>query len=83
MSLDKLKYKDNQLYMEGYITAVKDGGVEIDFKGRLGSMSIPKRMLISDYQPKVGQTVGFMMSHPEIESDLVDETYRKVTNKEE
>lgn len=83
MALEDLKYKDNLMYMQGFITKVKDGGVEIDFKGRLGSMSIPLRMLISDYKPEVGQTIGFVMSHPEIESNLIDETYRKVMNKEE
>lgn len=77
MPADDLKYSKNLMYVQGIITSVKDGGVEIDLKGRLGSMSIPMRMLISDYSPKVGHTVGFVMSHPEIESDTLDETYYK------
>ncbi len=82
MGIDSLKYKNNLMYMEGYIVSVQDAGVEIDLKGRLGMMKIPMRMLISDYPLKVGQTIGFMMSHPEVLSDEIDETYRKTINKE-
>ncbi len=68
--------------MQGYIVGIEDAGVEIDLKGRLGHIKVPMRMLISDYPLKVGQTIGFMMSHPEVESDEIDETYHKTVNKE-
>lgn len=83
MGKETLKFKDNLLYMQGIITSVTDGGVQIDLKGRLGSMSLPMRMLITDYDLKPGLTIGFMMSHPEVESDGIDETYRKTRAKEE
>lgn len=57
-----MKYGDKLIYMEGIITEVHDGAVAIDLKGRLGSLRIPLRMLISDYPLQVGQTVGFRMS---------------------
>lgn len=60
-----MKYGDKLIYMEGIITEVTDGGVSIDLKGRLGSLKIPMRMLISDKKPEVGQEVGFRMSFPE------------------
>ncbi len=82
MGINNLKYKDNLMYMEGYIVSVKDGGVQIDLKGRLGKLTVPMRMLITDYPLKEGQTVGFMMGHPEVESDEIDETYHKTINKE-
>lgn len=83
MALEDLKHADKLLYMEGIVTRVTDGGIEFDFKGRLGAMKVPMRMIISDYPIKVGQTVGFKMSFPEIESDAVDETYHKGKDKEE
>ncbi|MEY8304214.1 CBO2463/CBO2479 domain-containing protein [Anaerosalibacter bizertensis] len=56
----------NQNYFQGKITDISDGGIEIEFSGRLGNMRIPKRMLISDKEPKVGSEVGFMMTYPEV-----------------
>ena len=56
------KYTDKLIYMEGVIVEVHDGAVGIDLKGRLGFLKIPMRMLISDYEIKVGQEVGFNMS---------------------
>ena len=56
------KYTDKIIYMEGIIVEVHDGAVGIDLKGRLGYMKIPMRMLITDYEIKVGQEVGFNMS---------------------
>ena len=52
-----MKYKDKIIYMEDIITKVEDGAVEIDFKGRLGHIKVPLRMLITDYPLKVGQEV--------------------------
>ncbi len=63
---NKLKYKDKPIYMEGIIVSISDGAVEIDLKGRLGKLKIPKRMLISDNDILEGQTVGFMMTYPEL-----------------
>ena len=56
------KYIDKINYYEGIITEVHDGSVAFDIKGRLGSIRIPKRMIISDYELKVGQVVAFNMS---------------------
>lgn len=74
-----MKYGDKIIYMEGIITEVHDGAVAIDLKGRLGSMRIPMRMLITDYEPQVGQEVGFNMSFIEQLSPEINETY--VSNK--
>ncbi len=72
-----MKYSDKIIYMEGIITEVHDGAVAIDLKGRLGSMRIPLRMLITDTEPKVGQEVGFNMSFIEQLSQAPNETYVK------
>ncbi|MBR4879979.1 MAG: hypothetical protein IKU13_09160 [Clostridia bacterium] len=58
----ELKYGDKIIYMEGIITKVHSGSVEIDLKGRLGHLTIPMRMLISDYELKEGQEVAWNMS---------------------
>ncbi|PIE97962.1 MAG: hypothetical protein CR988_05595 [Treponema sp.] len=73
--MEKLKYISTERYMEGIIVEVTDGSVAIDFKGRLGYMRLPLRMVISDYDLKVGMIVGFMMSFPEVMSDAVDSEY--------
>lgn len=70
-----MKYSDNLIEMKGIITEVHDGSVAIDFKGRLGNLRIPKRMLISDYEVKEGLEVGLKMSFIEVISDKVDEKY--------
>ncbi|RBP46846.1 CBO2463/CBO2479 domain-containing protein [Garciella nitratireducens] len=72
----KLKYGDKIIYMEGIITKVEEGAVEIDFKGRLGHIKVPMRMIISDYPLKVGQEVGFNMSFLELLSPKINEKYR-------
>ena len=69
------KYTDKIIYMEGIIVEVHDGAVGIDLKGRLGFLKIPMRMLISDYEIKVGQEVGFNMSFIEQLSLDVNEKY--------
>lgn len=71
----KLKYGDKIIYMEGIIREVHDGSVAMDLKGRLGYLEIPKRMIISDYELKVGQEVGFNMSFVEQLGDAVNEKY--------
>lgn len=62
----KLKYISTERLFQGIITEVHEGGVVIDLKGRLGQLKIPLRMLISSDTPRVGQTVGFLMSYPEV-----------------
>lgn len=58
---------NNQLnYLQGKIVEVNDGGVHISFFGRLGEILIPKRMLVSDNPPQIGDIVGFMMTYPEV-----------------
>ena len=69
------KYTDKIIYMEGIIVEVHDGAVGIDLKGRLGFLKIPMQMLISDYEIKVGQEVGFNMSFIEQLSPDVNEKY--------
>ena len=69
------KYTDKIIYIEGIIVEVHDGAVGIDLKGRLGFLKIPMRMLISDYEIKVGQEVGFNMSFIEQLSPDVNEKY--------
>lgn len=65
----ELKYGDRIIYMEGIITNVHSGSVEIDLKGRLGHLTIPKRMIISDKELEIGQNVGWNMSFVEQVSD--------------
>ena len=70
-----IKYGDKIIYMEGVIVEVHDGCVGIDLKGRLGYLKVPMRMLISDYEIKVGQEVGWNMSFPEQLGPEVNEKY--------
>ena len=70
-----MKYGDKIIRMEGIIVEVHDGSVAIDFKGRLGHLRIPKRMIISDYDLEVGQVVAWNMSFIEQESPEVNERY--------
>lgn len=75
--MSNLKYANNIILMEGIIVEIKDGSVSIDFKGRLGFLKVPMRMLISDYELKIGQEVGFNMSYPEVISAEPNEQYVK------
>lgn len=72
-----MKYCDNLIEMKGIITEVHDGSVSIDFKGRLGSMKIPMRMLITDYELQEGMEIGLKMSFVEVISDKINENYTK------
>ena len=78
--MENLKFGDSQIYMEGIIIEIQDGAVSIDLKGRLGFLKIPRRMLISNHNIKVGQEVGFMMSYPESLSEEVNEKYLDTIN---
>ena len=73
--MEKLKYSSTERYVEGVIVDVKDGSVGIDIKGRLGHLSVPKRMLITDYELQVGLEVGFLMSYPEVLGPDINEKY--------
>ena len=70
-----MKYGDRIIRMEGVIVEVHDGSVAIDFKGRLGHLRIPKRMIISDYDLEVGQEVAWNMSFIEQEGAGVNDRY--------
>ena len=65
----------SEKYYEGVIVDVEGGAVTIDLKGRLGQFKIPNRMLITDYNPQVGQEVGFMLSNPEVLRPEPNEEY--------
>lgn len=72
------------IYMEGVIVEIHDGCVGVDLKGRLGYLKIPMRMLITDYEIKIGQEVGWNMSFveqlgPDINEKYISnlETYQK------
>ena len=63
------KYTDKIIYMEGIIVEVHDGAVVDVLAVYIG------RWLISDYEIKVGQEVGFNMSFIEQLSPDVNEKY--------
>ena len=75
MAEHELKYMSSEAMYEGVIVELHDGSVGIDLKGRLGHLSIPKRMIISNYELKLGQEVGFLMSYPEVFDDEPKEEY--------
>ena len=70
-----MKYGDRIIRMEGVIVAVRDGAIDVDLMGRLGFISVPKRMVISDSELKVGQTVAWNMSFIEQKGPEVNEKY--------
>ena len=70
-----LKYGDKIIKMEGVIVEVHDGCVAVDLKGRLGYLKVPMRMLITDYEIKVGQEVAWNMSFVEQMGPQVNEKY--------
>ncbi|MEY8416087.1 MULTISPECIES: CBO2463/CBO2479 domain-containing protein [Tissierella] len=81
-----MKYIDEVRYLEGIIVEISDGAVGIDFKGRMGFLKIPMRMLITDYPLEVGQEVGLNMSYIEVISPVPNDKYvsnlDKKSNKE-
>lgn len=70
-----MKYIDEVRYLEGIIVEISDGAVGIDFKGRMGYLKIPMRMLITDYPLEVGQEVGLNMSYIEVLSPVPNDKY--------
>lgn len=73
--MDKLKYISSERYYEGIVIEVTDGSVVIDLKGRMGQLRLPKRMVICENDLKEGQTVGFLMTYPEVIDERIDENY--------
>lgn len=67
--MNNKEYISSERYFEGNIIEITDGGVLIELRGRLGSLKIPKRMLISKEGLEIGQRVGFMMTYPEVIED--------------
>ncbi|MEJ8554604.1 MULTISPECIES: CBO2463/CBO2479 domain-containing protein [Tepidibacter] len=76
--MDRLKYSSTERMYEGVIVKITDGGVTIDLKGRLGQFKMPKRMLITDYELKLGMEVGFLLSYPEVLGPEVNEKYAEI-----
>ncbi|WFD11242.1 CBO2463/CBO2479 domain-containing protein [Tepidibacter hydrothermalis] len=76
--MDRLKYSSTERMYEGVIVKITDGSVTIDLKGRLGQFKMPMRMLISDYELKLGMEVGFLLSYPEVLGPEVNEKYAEV-----
>ncbi len=74
--MERLKYLSSESFMEGIIVEVTDGSVTIDFRGRMGQLKIPLRMLITDYPLELGQQVGFIMSYPEVLGPEIDEKFQ-------
>ena len=70
-----MKYGDKIIRMEGVIVAVKDGAIDVDLMGRLGFISVPKRMVISDYELEVGQVVAWNMSFLEQKGPEINDKY--------
>lgn len=70
-----MKYIDEARYLEGIIVEISDGSVAIDFKGRMGNLRIPMRMLITDYPLELGQEVGLSMSYVEVLSPVPNDKY--------
>lgn len=77
---DKLKYASTERVWEGIIIELTDASVIIDLKGRLGRLEIPNRMIISDYELKVGQEVAFLMSYPEVLDSESNQKYLGALN---
>ena len=53
----------------GVVTEISDMAVVIEINGRLGRLSLSRRMLISDEEIKLGDEVSFMLSYPEVISE--------------
>lgn len=70
-----MKYIDETRYLEGIIVEITDGSVSIDFKGRMGFLKIPMRMLITDYPLQIGQEVCLNMSYVEVLSSTPNKKY--------
>ncbi len=77
--MEGLKYISTERYVEGVIVELKSGSVGIDLKGRLGYLKVPVRMLITEYELKLGMEVGFMMSFPEVLREEINPKYQEIS----
>ncbi len=73
--MEELNYIHTAKVYHGIIVGIKGGSVDIDLKARLGRLSIPMRMLISENNIQLGQEVAFYLSYPEVVSEEIDEKY--------
>ncbi|MGB9813022.1 MAG: CBO2463/CBO2479 domain-containing protein [Thermovenabulum sp.] len=55
--------------IRGKIIEVTERDVKIEFKGRMGMLRVPLRMLISDRHPSIGDEVELMMSYVTLIND--------------
>lgn len=72
-----MKYIDQTSYMEGIIVSLDECSVGIDFKGRMGFIKVPKRIVITDYELELGQEIGLNMSYIEVIGPEINEKYIK------
>lgn len=70
-----MKYIENVRYMEGIIVALDACSVSVDLKGRMGFIKVPKRIVITDYELKVGQEIALNMSYMEVMGPEPNEKY--------
>lgn len=72
--MDRLRYISSESFYEAVVVDFNDCSVTMELKGRLGRLKVPRRMVITNYEIKVGMTVGFMLSYPEVLGPEVDES---------
>ena len=70
-----MKYIETVRYMEGIIVALDECSVSVDLKGRMGFIKVPKRIVITDYELKVGQEIALNMSYMEVMGPEPNEKY--------
>ncbi len=64
--MKKLTYAPEGQYYEGVISDITDMAITIEMNGRLGRLTLARRMVITDKPPEIGDEVGFMLSYPEV-----------------
>lgn len=52
--------------VRGRITEVSDVGVKIDFNGRMGALSIPRRSVITDKAIEINDEIEIYISYAQI-----------------
>lgn len=75
--MDRLKYASSEKFYEGIVVDFSDCSVTVDFKGRMGQIKVPRRMVVSPVELMRGQQVGFMMTYIEVIDAEVDEEYAR------
>lgn len=81
--MDRLKYISSERFFEGIVVDVNDCSVTMDLKGRMGQLKVPRRLVITEYDIKLGQEVGLMMSYPEVLGPDVDEEYALLARRQQ